>query len=77
MLYANVSITRADMRAHDPDTFALAYVSARPAVFVLSAASQEDMTARAAKPAPAQARPASQRHFDEYLQLHRSRAEAR
>ena len=77
MLYANVSTTRADMRAHDPDTFALAYVSARPAVFLLPAASQESAPGRVVKPAPAPARPAVQRHFDEYLQLHRSRVEAR
>jgi hypothetical protein len=77
MLYANVSITRADIRAHDADTFALAYVSARPAVFILPSTAAQSLNEGTSTEAPAQARPAAQRHFDEYLQLHRSRADAR
>jgi hypothetical protein len=76
MLYANVSITRADMRAYDADTFALAYVTARPALVIApgSAASFGEATL---KPAAVQAGPSARRHFDEYLQLHRSRIETR
>jgi hypothetical protein len=76
VLYANISSPRADMRAHAVDTFALAYVSARPAVFMPQWHSTPRNGQGTVAREPSQAQPSAQRHFAEYLQLHRSRIDS-
>jgi hypothetical protein len=76
MLYANISATRADMRAPAAETFALANGSARPAVFISPPRQSTPGTGPgiAVRETP-QAGTLAQRHFAEYLELHRSRIE--
>jgi hypothetical protein len=73
VLYANISSTRADMRDHAVETFARAYASARPAVYIPSWQSAPQNGQLTVTREPPQASPSAQRHFAEYLQLHRSR----
>ena len=75
-LYANVSATRADMRAPAADTFVLVNAGARPAVFIspLRPSIPGNGQTIAAREAPQAGTPA-QRHFAEYLALHQSRIE--
>jgi hypothetical protein len=75
-LYANISATRADMHAPAADTFAFAGASAKPAVFIspLRQSTPGIGPATIARESP-NAGTSAQRHFAEYLDLHRSRIE--
>ena len=76
MLYANVSATRADMRAPAVHTFTLANADAKPAAFNSPPRqATRGIEAEISVKEPPQAGTPAQRHFAKYLELHRSRIE--